>query len=207
MMDKDNPGQEFKQHTPDLSHPVERQYINCMLNVICSDQESETAALNIVNHKEVDGAIDLSINKHADIECKVFNIAGLNLAVPLSSVKSILYKQEVLPGSSKGLGVGKINNNGDDIRVIDLSFLMMNGECDFNHTKKYTGKKLDIVLLKGNLMGILFDKEMTEQKVLQQHVCWRNETSDRLWLAGTVKQYGLSLLDLEGILDLLNNEY
>lgn len=191
---------------PAISQPVEKEYINSMLNINCSNMVRDEVPVNIVNTEESHEPVDLCFDKHADVECKVFSVAGLNLALPLSCIKAILHQQKILSGSDRRLCIGTVKNNDEDIKVIDLTYLIMNTEDDIDDRNKVVEKQVDIILLKGFSVGIIYEQELEDQIILHQHVCWRNTTSDRYWLAGTVKQKGLSLLDLEGITKLLNNK-
>lgn len=204
-MKNENITQDINKQVQSVCQTVELEYINSMLNIGCSDPGRDETPVNIVNSEQIRVPVDMSINKQADVECKVFSIAGLNLALPLSNVKTILQQHEILPVNGKGLHIGTINNNDEAIKVIDLTYLIMNGENEFDCASNYSGKRVDIILLKGSSVGIIYELELGNQIISPQHVRWRNATSDRLWLAGTVKQQGLSLLDLQGILDLINN--
>ena len=63
------------------TQPVEKEYINSMLNISSSELAIENTT---VNSEEVVKPVDIAINKHADVEYKVFSIAGLSLATGMS---------------------------------------------------------------------------------------------------------------------------
>jgi hypothetical protein len=200
MMSNNNSAQKnpvIRQQT----HIIENEYINSMLNATCSDVITRVGHHDHVTHMEID--------KYSAVECKVFRISGLNLALPLLSVKELLHQQEIILDNDKylktGLSIGCVINQDDVIEIIDLNGLINNDINDSNYIKRYDGKRVDIVLLKGSSIGIIYEHEVNNQTILHKDVCWRNEKSKRTWLAGTVKNKGFSILDVKGIHSLLNN--
>ena len=201
-MKNDNTAQMVQQPCQQ-THAVEAEYINSMLNICCADTVRQDVLTDAdKSHEE---------NNNADIDCKVFKVSGLRLALPLSTVKDTLKQQKIMLTNTEDMKtdmcIGKINNNGDVINVIDLTSLIMNGIDNIDYLKTYETKLVDILLLKGSSLGIVCEEEIETQTISREHVCWRNDESDRAWLAGTVKQKGFSLLDKQGILSLLNNKY
>lgn len=201
MMKTENTSQDL-QAVCQQTHNIEKEYINSMLHATCSDVLKQDKSPDKDDNSKSDNT--------SDIECKVVSISGLNLALPLAKVKGILKQKEIFLDIEKflktGVYIGTVNDNDDVIEVVDLTYLIMNNINDIDYLDKYGGKRVDIALLEGSPMGIIFDKEVAIQKISPEQVCWRNETSDRIWLAGTVKKKGFSLLDTDGILNLLNNK-
>ena len=184
---------------------IEKEYINSMLDSI-SD-------VDLCNEKVLfEEPVSIPSYINTDVECKVFKVSGLNFALPLASVKGVLKHQVISMEDEKnmhdGMSVGVINNDNDNdvIQVLDLTYLIMNDITDINNSKISNENKVDILLLAGSSAGIVFEEEIDVQVLLKEDVCWRNATSDRVWLAGTVKKKGLSLLDHQGILGILNNK-
>jgi len=184
------------------THNIEKEYLNSMLHATCSEALMQDASHDKDNNSKSDNT--------SDIECKVLSISGLNLALPLPKIKGILKQKEILLDIEKfletGVQIGTVNDHDDVIEVVDLTYLIMNNINDIDYLSKYSGKRVDITLLEGSRVGIIFDKEVEIQTISKEQVCWRSETSERIWLSGTVKQKGLSLLDTDGILNLLNNK-
>lgn len=209
---------EVRKHT----HIIEKEYINSMLNTPCPeamvpDKHHLDVKNDVTSHDDVKNDITvhddvnyIEIDNSSGNEYKVFCIAGLNLAFPLADIKGLLKNQHIELDNEKfletGMCIGKTDYLNENIVVIDLTNLIMNDVHDFDYLKKYDGKTLDIVLLKNSSAGIIYEREIDNQTILQENVCWRNEESNRIWLAGTVKKQGFSLLDAEGILSLINNK-
>lgn len=175
---------------------IEREYINSMLGI---DQLDSSPA--VIQHQSI---------KHKDayikpaIECSVFSIAGLNIAVASSSIREII-EQAILTNddnnSQSSVSAGSFDHANESIDVIDIEYLVMNNNRDGK--QKSTG----VVLLKGCSTGFIYDQQLTSQTILSEQVHWRDANSQRIWLAGTVAELGLALLDIEGLLELLQAQH
>lgn len=182
---------------------IEKEYINNMLGSCCQDLDSSDASDKVIDFNDA--------YKKQDIECRVFDIAGLKIAVPVSNIRKILEQQQVSMNTKKqskpSMCTGKIVQDSEIIDVIDIGRLAMHDiNCiDNSHTDKQL--LTDIVLLKNSSTGFICNATLDKQTVSKEHVRWRDTSSERIWLAGTVAQMGLSLLDIEGVVRLLQESY
>jgi len=92
---------------------IEKEYIDDMLNIDQFDIDSAVEHQESINHS--------AAYKKSDIECRVFNIAGLNIALPASSIRETVKQQVILPGNGENsqatMCAGSITfNNGSDRR-------------------------------------------------------------------------------------------
>lgn len=187
---------------------IEKEYINNMLDINCHTLAS-TETLDEVSDATTDVEIDHNeAYNSAQIECTVFNIVGLNIAVPVSNIREILLQQQILKNTEKNsqatVCAGSINHNNETINVIDIEHLIMNGAG--GSSSQDESPLSDIVLLKNTSTGFIANKILDKQTVSKQDVHWRDANSERIWLAGTVAQLGLSLLDIEGVINLLHSQ-
>jgi len=170
---------------------IEKEYIDSMLDIDQFDIGSPVVHHESINHSEA--------YKKSDIECSVFNIAGLNIALPASSIRETVKQQAILPGNGENsqatMCAGSIAFNNEMIDVIDIEYLVMN--------KRNEHKLADIVLIKGCSTGFIYETSLDNQTISSTQVHWRDANSKRVWLAGTVAQMGLALLDIEGLVKLL----
>jgi len=182
-------------------HLIEKEYINNMLGTCCQGIDSSDAANKTIDFNKA--------YKKPDIECRVFNIAGLNIAVPASNIRKILKQQQILLNVQKksepSMYIGKIDHNDEIIDVIDIERLAMNGINSIDNSNDNKQPLTDIVLLKDSSTGFTCSATLDNQTISKEHVRWRDADSKRIWLAGTVAQMGLSLLDIEGIIRLLQD--
>ena len=171
---------------------IEREYINSLLDV---DQVDDSPV--IVQHESIDHS---EVFKQPEIACQIFNIAGMNIAVPVSSIREII--EQAVPintenNSSPSMLAGTISHKSEAIELIDIEYLIMNKNSA--HGQIANG----VVLLKGSSTGFIYEEPPAGQSILSQDVHWRDANSQRLWLAGTVAQLGMALLDIDGLLKLL----
>ena len=181
-------------------HLIEKEYINNMLGTSCldidpSDATSKTTDFNSAYKKE-------------NIECRVFNVAGLNIAVPESNIRKTLKQQKIFQGdqddSQPAMRAGTIDHDDEIIEVIDIERLAMNGINNIDNSSNSKQRSADIVLLKDCSTGFICNATLDKQTVSNEQVRWRDTDSKRIWLAGTVARLGLSLLDIEGVIRLLH---
>jgi chemotaxis signal transduction protein len=183
-------------------HLIEKEYVNNMLGTSCQGLDSSDAASKVVDFNEA--------YKKQAIECMVFNIAGLHIAVPASNIRKILKQQQILANLQKApqlsSWIGKIEHDDEIIDVIDIERLAMNGINSTDNSGNNNQPLSDIALLNDSSTGFICSVMLENQTVSQQHVRWRDANSKRIWLAGTVAQMGLSLLDIEGIIRLSHGQ-
>lgn len=184
---------------------VEVDYINSLLDIASTgnDQHRPSAEIDIV--PVIKRPADISIDRHTDILCRTFTVAGLGFALPVSFVESMLTKVKVKSYKGEGMISWTATATADcsAISIIDLKPLIMGTEKETGGFRDAEDGAVNVMLIKGSCLGIVYQQDTGEQRVLPEQVCWRNQSSSRHWLAGTVRQHGLSILDLEGIFNLL----
>lgn len=172
---------------------IEKEYINSMLGIDQLDADPVFVQHENIDHSEA--------YKKPGIECSIFNITGLNIAVPVSSLREILEQTTLINSHSQaGICAGTINHNNETIDVIDIEYLVMNKNRDCKQ------KPTSVALLKGSSTGFIYDQRLDKQTIISEQVHWRDANSQRVWLAGTVAQQGLALLDIDGVLRLLPDQ-
>lgn len=194
-----------------LTQQIEKDYISSMLGIteLANELTDEQAIDQVIDQTEIaHELIDYNAPyKKTDFECQIFNIAGLSIAVATESISEIV-KQQTLQSDSEpsktSILAGTINAGGETIKVIDLEYLVMSGIGDRDELRKHKHSLVDIVLIKGSTTGFIGNQLIDRQTISNQQVHWRDEKSERIWLAGTVAQRGVALLDIEGVIKLLN---
>jgi len=174
---------------------IERDYINSMLDI---DQIDTSQA--VVQHENI---VHANAFKQTEIPCQVFSIAGLNIAVPASSIREIIEPPVSIntdDNSRPSMFAGTINHKAEHIELIDIEYLIMNKNRE--HEQTATG----VVLLKGCSTGFIYEEAPAGHSITSQEIHWRDTESQRLWLAGTVAQLALALLDIDGLLKLLQSQ-
>ena len=197
-----------------LTQQIEKDYISNMLGITelsedVADQHVMTPVIDQVvtaAEQEIESIDYNAPYKKTIFECRVFNIAGLNIAVAAENISETIEQQTIQndgDAATAGFFAGTINTGDKIIDVVNLEYLVMNGVADPAETKRQENDPLDVVLLKGSTTGFIGKQLIDCQLISQQDVHWREKNSERLWLAGTVAHRGLALLDVEGIIKLL----
>lgn len=190
---------------------IENDYINDMLNGIGVAPETETkTAVETVNDTESTSVeevnFDVRSNIDTEIDCEVFKVAGLSIALPVSFISANLIQADINVTDAHGLRVGEVVVDGDVIDVIDLTYFIMKAVDSDASALNENSKKVDVFLLKNTNAAILFEEDVGIKTIVREKVCWRSGTSNRAWLAGTVREHGCCLLDLVAIMDYLKND-
>lgn len=136
-------------------------------------------------------------------ECLLFNVGGLKLSVPLVSLGGVhvLDMAQLTPlfGMPKWL-MGLHKQGETTIKVVDTAWWIMPEKypADFAERVRY-------VIRLHDSEWALACYDIAEAFTLDvDAVRWRTERSRRPWLAGTVIQKMCAILDVDGLLGLLN---
>lgn len=130
----------------------------------------------------------------ARFDVLLFDVAGLQLAVPLVALGQIQpLTDELTPlfGQAPWF-MGLQPSSQGQIRTINTALFVMPERYDaaFIKTAKY------VVSIDGVPWGLAVDKVNQPITLEPEDVRWRTDRSKRSWLAGTVKQHMCALLDV-----------
>lgn len=180
---------------------IEREYIDSMLGIDCRDDLSHNLQHTPVDYKKA--------YENDNITCSVFNISGLSIAAPDSCIRQVLMQQALLKNamnnSQSTLHAGKIEYDNETIEVFDIEYLLLNGVASVENTNDDKNALKNIVLIKGCSAGFICNDQLSNQIISNEHIHWRDSSSKRIWLAGTIAQMGLALLDIEGLITLAHS--
>ncbi|MBQ0727134.1 MAG: chemotaxis protein CheW, partial [Thalassolituus oleivorans] len=135
------------------------------------------------------------------IECLIFKVAGLKLAIPLpllGGVFNVNDKVTPLFGQAKwSLGVWQ--SDEQKLTVVDSAQLIMP-----ERGKSLVDEGYSYLIQLDRAPWALACQEITDTVTLvEQSIKWRGEGSKRPWLAGTVIAEMCALIDVPGLLSLL----
>lgn len=175
-------------------------------NVSPSNQtsNSSTHKNEFVNTYE---SIDIRGDPRLPFMGQLFKAAGVKLALPVSSFSHVLAcPDRLLPcDKSNHYLFCNVQDNDRLIEVVDLTRIVIpaNRLANDKSPTEYI-QPSNIIVLQNGISGIACDELLEMIKVDPDSVCWRDSLSERKWLAGTVKSDGYAILDVNGILQLLN---
>lgn len=189
-------GSEKSTHQPAVVHDVK-------------NDDKETDSTQSSNPSDVAGAINgslQSMRQMTPFSCQLVSVAGLKLALPLFSYTKILpwSDQLVLEQCKQPCLIGHVQYDVCVFDVVDLARLITgrpandqanNGEHFCSH----------VLLLQDGSTCLPCNDLLDIVTLEPEKVCWRNSDSKRIWLAGTVKDEGYALLDIEGIMKLIEH--
>ena len=135
------------------------------------------------------------------VECLIFKVAGLKLAIPLpllGGVFNVNDKVTPLFGQAKwSLGVWQ--SDEQKLTVVDSAQLIMP-----ERGKSLVDEGYSYLIQLDRAPWALACQEITDTVTLgEQSIKWRGEGSKRPWLAGTVIAEMCALIDVPGLLSLL----
>ena len=130
----------------------------------------------------------------------LFEVAGLKLAVPLVELSGVIEWQDTvteMPGSAD-FYMGILQHLGNRIAVIDTAKMVL----PINKQNELIGanpreRVKHIVLIDDHRWGLACDKIGEVITLQPEEVRWRNSTTSRRWLAGTVIDHMCALLNSE----------
>ena len=159
---------------------AEKNYIDSMLNVVCQQHVVDRPI-------EINSAMDET--DHAEIVdenlYQLISVAGLKLAIQLSEISQAV---DIVDINTEN---GRLIHQGESLNIVDVEQLVRPSDKpgDINH----------YLLIKHRQLAIACQQVMNIQTIEKETVCWRNENSQRQWLAGTIKQQGIAILDINAL--------
>ena len=184
--------------TEQVLHQVEINYIDSLLHDDSQQRSSTTgvataAGVSLINNSASQQTLDakLTVNPEpaADSLYQLVLVDGLKLAIALSEITQALDQSNAIIKNHQ------LFHDGEQLTIVNLAALIKpNAE---NFATDVSNKQY--LLIQHRQLAIECQQILELQTIDKTLVCWRNENSQRKWLAGTVKQYGIAILDLENL--------
>ncbi|WP_334027302.1 chemotaxis protein CheW [Alteromonas sp. P256] len=132
-----------------------------------------------------------------------FEVAGLTLAVPLTTLGGIHQIDKIAPLFGKpDWFMGVMLHRESKLSVVDSAKWVM--------PEKYTEELAEslnyryMIMLGESDWGLASDKLVNTVNLTKDDVKWRGSTGKRPWLAGMVKEKMCALIDVEELISMLN---
>jgi len=113
---------------------------------------------------------------------QLIQAAGLKLGIQFSEITQAVDQENAIVEN------GMLFHNEKKLAIVDIA-AMIRPDNKSTENKQY-------LLIESRLIAIACQQILNMEKIVKEIVCWRNKDSQRRWLAGTVKQKGVALLDL-----------
>lgn len=161
---------------------VEKNYIDNMLGVVCQQSADESK----LESRPVETNSGKAATDFAEIIdenlYQLISVAGVKLAVQLSEISQAVDHVDITIENSM------LIHQGESLGIVDVEQLIKPSDKP-SDSKHY-------LLIKNRKIAITCQQVMDIQTIEKETVCWRNENSQRQWLAGTIKQQGIAILDI-----------
>ncbi|EKE75395.1 chemotaxis protein CheW [Gallaecimonas xiamenensis] len=142
------------------------------------------------------------VRPEGSFQVLLFDVDGLELAVPLDSLGGIHQLTEVSPLFGKpDWFKGIMLHRNQKIRVVDTARWVMPDKI--KHQENDQNYRY-LVMLGDSPWGLACQSLVRTEKIDSASVRWRQGASKRPWLAGMVKERMCALLDVEALLGMLD---
>ncbi len=132
-----------------------------------------------------------------------FEVAGLTLAVPLTTLGGIHQIEKIGPLFGKpDWFMGVMLHRESKLNVVDSAKWVMPEKYDENLAQSLNYRYL--IMLGESVWGLASEKLVNTVNLTTDDVKWRESTGKRPWLAGMVKEKMCALVDVEELISMLN---
>ena len=177
--------------TGQVQQQLEKDYINSLLGVD-SQQGTKKETVEITTNTPAihnAGITDDSLYQ-------LILVDGLKLAIPLSEITQAVDHNNTI------IKDDMLFHHGEQLTIVNLAALLRPEQKVLE-----TGTDSKQYLLIQHRQLAIECQQILEMETIEKNlVCWRNENSQRKWLAGTVKQQGIAILDLAMLQQMHNSE-
>ncbi|GFD96878.1 chemotaxis protein CheW [Alteromonas sp. KUL156] len=175
---------------------------------VTDDKTTETAAqTESREEKELSAAsktkVPLKDTLGFRFQALFFEVAGLTLAVPLTTLGGIHQIEKIGPLFGKpDWFMGVMLHREAKLNVVDSAKWVMPEKYDENLAQSLNYRYL--IMLGESLWGLASEKLVNTVNLTADDVKWRESTGKRPWLAGMVKEKMCALIDVEELISMLN---
>jgi len=132
-------------------------------------------------------------------QCLLFKVSGLNLAVPLVKLNSVIPWDENItqtPNQTEWY-LGLVQHLQNQIKVIDTALLVMPENRHKNLEDDASGRLSHILLVDDYKWGLACSSIGDVIWLNQDEVKWRKNKTSRAWLSGTSLEHLCAIMDTE----------
>lgn len=178
---------------------IEKNYIDSLLSV---DSQQSAKSLNI-DSQIVEKAKTLSSIHRTEITddslYQLVSVDGLKLAIPLSEITMVVdHDNSIIKGKL-------LLHHEEQLTIVSLAELIHTNDKTKDKVLNAGSDNKQFLLIQHRQLAIECHKIHEIESIEKNLVCWRNENSQRKWLAGTVKQLGVAILDMTELQLLITN--
>ncbi len=183
---------------------------------IAQDQEiaqaDEPQALVAEYEQIVDGEIEGQEERPAPdwaqepFQCLIFRVGDICLATPLLALDNIIKwdtKLTPMPFQPEW-HMGVMQNRDDKVVIVDTAKLLKLDQSQDDSGRERIGSH--ILIIGDHHFGLACDSLAKPLLLHKEDVHWSIKHEDRPWMAGTIKEKLILLLDMESLLQIIRHE-
>ncbi len=132
-----------------------------------------------------------------EFDCLLFQVAGLNLAIPMIMLGTIHTKSELtsLFGQPDWLlGLMKLSESSS-LRLVDTARVFLEHRYQPEHSLDYRYA----IGVYDSHWGLACHQVLGSKRIAKTQVKWREQRNNRPWLAGTIKDEMCALIDVQAL--------
>tara|TARA_Y100000296_G_scaffold17383_2_gene20560 strand:+ start:1118 stop:1915 length:798 start_codon:yes stop_codon:yes gene_type:complete len=168
-----------------------------------SDSHIEEESQELRHIEETTTKLPLKDTLGFRFQALFFEVAGLTLAVPLTSLGGIHQIEKIGPLFGKpDWFMGVMLHRESKLSVVDTAKWVMPEKYDESLAQSIEYRYL--IMLGESAWGLASEKLVNTVNLTTDDVKWRETTGKRPWLAGMVKEKMCALIDVEELISMLN---
>lgn len=139
-------------------------------------------------------------------QCLLFNVSGLNLAVPLMKLNSVIPWDKnitITPNKTKWY-LGLVQHLQNQVKIIDTALLVLPENRRQNLSDDSNGRLSHILLVDDFKWGLACSSIGEVIWLNKEEVKWRKNKSSKVWLSGTSLEHLCAIMDTEVFAKMLN---
>lgn len=141
-------------------------------------------------------------------QCLIFNVSGLQLAVPLVKLNSVIpWADKIVetPNQTEWY-LGLVQNLGKNVKVIDTALMVLPENRRQGIAEDPQDRFSHILLVNDSQWGLACDSIGEVIWLTAEEVKWRKSKQQRPWLAGTSLNHLCAVIDTEVFAEMLNQK-
>jgi len=141
-------------------------------------------------------------------QAMVFKVGELSLAIPLTELAGVIEwkPEQVEDPSGNRLHLGQYPHDGQSVTVVDIARLVFAGSPFDDAIQPEVSQRVSrIILIDNGKMGLAVDTVHEVITIQPTRVNWRSARTRRQWLAGTMLDEMIVVLDARSTAKILSN--
>ncbi len=176
----------------------------------CEATEPEPGEAGVTQEPvQVVSAVPAAIEPHAadttagNLRVQVFRVSGLVLAIPVARLRAVIDHRPEQHSQPASPIAGTVDWQGTQLQIVDTARLILPAERAEKLDKNAAERCRQLLILDDGHWALGCSEIDKEVELADSEVTWRTAAGKRPWLAGMASQRGCAVLDIDGLIQLL----